>query len=203
MILMFWTEREISLAAERIGCWWYFSHQSTHLFTCKCADASKLFSNSKIILGHKKEREIKHSDLLKQLSDTVPSGFLPQSLTASFHIWRCNIKGFLKAGDAVGYWVFLYLQVASITHTQTQTHSKTSSLWHVKSTSQSSGVSKGTVLESQQERCEEKEICDLCPQRKRFIQDYKARPQGRRWAVILRHMLREKYCVINNILQFM
>lgn len=130
----------------------------------------------------REEKRVKtHNDLLKLLSDTIPSGSLPQILVASLHIWRWNIKGFLKAGDTVGYWMFLHLQVASITNTHRQrrvcvrrTHTLKAHPRHRRS---SLDVSKGAVLERQQERCEEEKICGLWPWRKWFIQDYKASPQ--------------------------
>lgn len=105
-----------------------------------------------------------HNDLLKLLSDTIPSGSLPQFLAASLHIWRWNIKGFLKAGDTVGYWMFLHLQVASIanTHRHGRAHTHTHTLKaHPRHRRSSLDVSKGAVLERQQERCEEEKICGL------------------------------------------
>lgn len=74
--------------------------------------------NAKMIARQTEEKRVKtHNDLLKLLSDPIPSGSLPQFLTAFLYIWCYNIKGFLKAGETVGYWMFFHLQVASITNT--------------------------------------------------------------------------------------
>lgn len=118
--------------------------------------------------GEEKRVNTTHNDLLKLLSDTIPSGSLPRFLAASLHIWRWNIKGFLKAGDTVGYRMFLHLQVASITYTHTHTHRHTvkralSGMLkaHPRHRRSSLDVSKGAVLERQQERCGEEKICGL------------------------------------------
>lgn len=76
------------------------------------------------------------------------------------------------------------------THTHTHAHTVKQALSgmlkaHPRHRRSSLDVSKGAVLERQQERCEEEKICGLWPQRKWFIQDYKASPQDRCWAVIL------------------
>lgn len=96
------------------------------------------------------------NDLLKQLSHTIPSGFLPQFLVSSlffFHIWRWNMKGFLKAWRYRGL-----LDVPPPAGCFNHTHNNTLSGMlkaQPRHRGSSLDVSKGSVLEIQQERCEE------------------------------------------------
>lgn len=133
------------------------------------------------------EKKVKtHNDPLKLLSDTIPFGSLPRFLAASlphlalehkgvFEGWRyCRLVDVLPPAGCFNH---------KHTHARTETRTQTLKA-HPRHRRSSLDVSKGAVLERQQERCEEEKICGLWPRRKWFIQGYKTSPQDQSWALI-------------------